>query len=378
MLNPLLSNIDLSKEEYKQYARHLIVHDIGINGQKRLKNASILFIGAGGLASSAILYLAASGIGCIGIVDHDTVSISNLHRQILYDTYDIGELKVKAAEFKIKEINSACKVITYPYKLNLDNSINLIQNYDLVIDTCDNFETRYIIDLICYRLHKVHIYGAIQNFEGQLSVFNYKGGPRYSNLYPLHLNLENKNCNNIGVLGILPGTIGILQGTEAIKIILGTGKILSGYILIYNALNMSFRKIKINPLNQNRYTHKVIESGILNINIIAFKQLQKIFIESNTIIIDVRQNIEFIQSHIKNAINIPLNYMKNKRTIEFIKNAYVNKITIIYCSSNSRAITASTILYKNKIKHYILRNGFNQYLNDLKYKSDICSMAYQS
>nr|BCB14996.1 putative molybdopterin-synthase adenylyltransferase [Grateloupia asiatica] len=376
MLNPLLYSTNLSAEEYKKYARHLIVNEIGINGQKRLKNASLLFIGAGGLASSAILYLAASGIGHIGIVDHDIVSISNLHRQILYNTDNIGELKVKAAEYKIKQINSECKVVTYPYQLNSNNSINLIQNYDLIIDTCDNFETRYIVDFVCYKLHKVHIYGAIQNFEGQISVFNYKGGPRYSNLYPNHLNLENQNCNNLGVLGILPGLIGLLQGIEAIKIILGNGKVLSGHIMRYNALNMSFKKTKINPLNQHTCTNTVNESIINNINIIAFRQLKNFFIEDNTIIIDVRQNIEFVQSHIKNAINIPLNCMKNKRTIEFIKNAHLDKITIIYCSSNSRAITASNILYKNKIKHYILKNGFNQHLDNLKYKPNICNIQY--
>lgn len=368
MLNPLLYNINLSTEEYKQYARHLILHDIGIKGQKRLKNASLLFVGAGGLASSAIMYLAGSGIGCIGVVDHDTVSMSNLHRQILYDARNIGELKVKATKFKIKQINSGCKVITYPHKLHVNNSIDLIQNYDLVIDTCDNFETRYIIDSVCYKLHKVHIYGAIQNFEGQLSVFNYKGGPRYSNLYPPHLSLENKNCNNIGVLGILPGIIGLLQGIEAIKIILGTGKILSGQMLIYNALNMSFRKTRINPLTQRKYINKVSKSRIIGIHTVTFKQLQKILIKNSTIVIDVRQNIEFIESHVKNAINIPLNFMKNKKTIEFIKNACTNKITIIYCSSHSRAIIASTILYKNRIKHSILENGFDQNLSDLRYK----------
>nr|YP_010986107.1 molybdopterin-synthase adenylyltransferase [Polyopes affinis]WOL37025.1 molybdopterin-synthase adenylyltransferase [Polyopes affinis] len=358
MLNPSVQNICLSQKACELYARHLRLNDIGINGQKRLTKASLLFIGAGGLASSAVIYLAASGIGCIGIIDNDIISRSNLHRQILYNSSNINRLKVQTAKLKIHEINPNCQVITYIDRLNTHNAIDLIKKYDLIIDTCDNFETRYIIDSICYKLHKVHIYGAIQNFEGQISVFNYKGGPRYSNLYTYNSKLDNNNCSNAGVLGILPGIIGLLQATEAVKIILGTGKILSGYVLVYNALYMSFKKLKINTKTNNI----INKSEKSNLNLISYEELNEIIIKDNIIMIDIRQNIEFKVSHMKYAINIPLNYMKNKSTIKFIIDTCMKKIPIIYCSSDSRAITASQILQKNKIRHYRLENGLNNSL----------------
>nr|YP_009295597.1 molybdopterin biosynthesis protein [Mastocarpus papillatus]AOL58081.1 molybdopterin biosynthesis protein [Mastocarpus papillatus] len=358
------SIIDLSREEYKRYARHLIIDQIGINGQKRLKQAKILLIGAGGLACPAILYLVTSGIGSLGIVDDDTVSLSNLHRQILYSPQDINQLKTICLK-KIQEINPYCEVKIYSYKLNKYNALDLIKIYDIILDTTDNFETRYVIDKTCYKLHKIHIYGAIQNFEGQVSVFNYKNGPRYSEIYPNRAGLVTNNCNEIGVLSIVPGIIGILQATEAIKIILGVGEILSGNILVYNSLNMSFKKIKI----QNQISKQVIGSRYNKYtskkdHILSVYELQKKMIYNESImLVDVRQKKEFKTNYIKNAINLPLITIKQKKNIDLINRNSFNKTIVIYCSENSRSITASKILNTNNIKHYRLQDGLNSWLS---------------
>nr|YP_010903952.1 molybdopterin biosynthesis protein [Hypnea musciformis]WCH57003.1 molybdopterin biosynthesis protein [Hypnea musciformis] len=353
MLNTNLKKKYLLDEEYVMYARHLILDQLNAEGQLRLKNAKILVIGAGGLGCPAIIYLALSGIGYIGIVDHDIISKSNLHRQILYNQNSIEKLKIKVAADTLKKMNPKCKISTYPEKIHQKNAKQLIKNYDIILDTCDNFNTRYLIDDICKKLHKVHIYGAIENFEGHLSVFNYKNGPRYSDLYPYNLQLKDKPCT--GVLNVLPGIIGILQATEAIKIITGIGKILSGYLLVYNSLDLSFKKIKIhNTQTINRVTNTYISSKIIDIN-----NLKQYITEKRKIsIIDIRQNTEFKKKHIKNAINIPLKSIKNKNNLNLIKKLSNRSILIIYCSHNSRSIVASELLQRENIKHYRLKNGF--------------------
>ena len=358
MLNPYLKDIQLSKNEYQKYARHLILDQIGINGQKRLKKSKILFIGAGGLACPAILYLTTSGVGNIGIIDHDHVSQSNLHRQILYTKENINQLKVHSAKTRIDYIEPKCQITVYPLKLTYDNSKNIIKNYDIVIDTCDNFETRYIIDDACYELHKTHIYGAIEQFEGQVSVFNYKSGPKYSDVYPAYLKLPNNNCNTTGVLGLLTGIIGLLQAIEAIKIILGIQEVLSGKILLYNLLNTSFKTIKIDT--KKIKLKKKYKSTCDNLakDLIPNIDLKYIHQNKNILLIDVRQNTEFKLSHITKAINIPLKYIKTKNVHIFLNNYCKYKTLVIYCNNDSRSITASQIMHKYKIKHYKLQQNF--------------------
>nr|QCI08286.1 Molybdopterin biosynthesis protein [Pterothamnion crispum] len=252
MLNLQIQMTKLNEEEYQQYARHLVLDNIGLNGQKRLKNAKVLIVGAGGLGCPAILYLSASGIGCIGIIDYDKINLSNLNRQIIYNIENINEYKTDCTKLKIQKINKKCQINTYNYKLTKINAKHIIKNYDIVIDATDNFNTRYIIDKICYIYHKIHIYGAINKYEGQVSVFNYQNNIRYSDIYPQHLQLKNHNCNDIGILGAMTGIIGILQATEGIKIILGIGNIINGKILTYNLLNTSFKIVKIFPIKQNK------------------------------------------------------------------------------------------------------------------------------
>nr|YP_010904353.1 molybdopterin biosynthesis protein [Catenella fusiformis]WCH57604.1 molybdopterin biosynthesis protein [Catenella fusiformis] len=355
MLNPKLNNFELSDEEYKKYGRQLILNSIGTQGQKRLQESKILVIGAGGLGCPALLYLASSGIGCLGIIDNDIISISNLHRQILYTVYDTSKLKITSAKQKLKQINTKCQINTYSYKLTKGNAYKLIKKYDIVLDASDNFYTRYLIDYTCYQLHKVHIYGAIQGFKGHMSVFNYKSGPKYSDLYPKYLKLQENSCQNTGVLGIITGIIGILQATEAIKIIIGTGKILSGYLLIYDSLEISLKTIKIRPLKtKEKIQFDCKQLFLESTDITDLSELKK---NQKISLIDVRQKKEFTENHILTAINIPLKDIYTKKNINRIQQIATHATIILYCSNNSRSIIASKILTQNKIHHYRLNNG---------------------
>lgn len=350
----------LSTEEYNKYARHIILDRFGVIGQKRLKRAKVLLIGAGGLACPCVIYLASSGIGHIGIIDDDFIKLSNLQRQILYNITDINQLKTEIAKKKIHEINPKCRVNIYSYKLTDKNAFSIIKNYHIIIDASDNFITRYIIDKTCQQLHKVHIYGAIQQFEGHMSVFNYKSGPKYSDLYPQDLGLKNNNCSELGVLGVLPGIIGILQATEAIKIIVGLGKVLSGYLLIYNADSMSFKKTKI--LSFNKLITKCKYKENYN-NVIYCSHLDKIKDKQITFI-DVRQKIEFKKKHINKAINIPLKTIEYKSNLDLFKGNLKNQTIILYCNHNSRAIIASNILRKHQVEHFRLENGLYEWIKN--------------
>ena len=379
MLNPSLKSIYLLDNEYKLYARQVVLSQLGIQGQKRLKSAKILFIGAGALASPAIIYLAASGIGCIGIIDDDKVNKSNLHRQIIYNQKQVNQAKVHAAKNMVNQINPRCTVITYEQSFSKNNYINIIKQYDLVIDSCDNFNTRYDIDLACYKLHKTHIYGAIREFEGQLSVYNYKCGPRYIDIYPQHFNLHNTSCNSIGVLGIIPGAIGILQATEALKIILGIGKVLSGYLFIYNPLKLYFRKSIIRRKKYTTIYNKIYTKKNINyyLNTIQESKISldklKLIVNKKSkdyLIIDVRQQEEFHLQHIPKAINIPIKNFKFITTVDFIRSIYIssNKTILIYCSNNVRSCLSLKILKTNNINGIILKDGFNQWKQVCKQK----------
>nr|UAD87293.1 molybdopterin biosynthesis protein [Gracilaria pacifica] len=347
-----ISTSHLSELEYKRYARHLILDNIGNNGQKRLKAAKILFIGAGGLAAGGIVYLAASGIGSLGIVDNDKVAYSNLHRQILYKDKDIGKLKVHVIHDRIKDINSQCSINIYSCIVNEYNCRDIIKNYDIVIDTTDNFQSRYLISKSCYLQHKIHIYGAVQAFEGHMSVFNYKGGPLYSDLYPQNLNLHTKTCDSLGVLGILTGIIGMLQAVEAIKIILGIGNIFSGDLLVYNLLNTSFKTLKIVPKKNYNLTDGCYKNQFSNFNVINQSNLLFMMNQFGIVLLDVRQPEEFSKYHLSKAINIPLKNIKSRKTIGFIRHYFINKKIVIYCYDNLRSFIASQMLYKYQINHY--------------------------
>src|SRR5262245_24985390 len=238
--------VSLSPGEIQRYSRHLIMPEVGALGQKRLKAASILLIGAGGLGSPLGLYLAAAGVGRLGLVDFDVVDFSNLQRQVLHGTPDVGRPKLHSARDRLAAINPEVKLDLYETHLRRDNAFDLIRPYDLVIDGTDNFPTRYLVNDACVMLKKPNIYGSIFRFDGQASVFLPGEGPCYRCLYPEPPPPgEVPSCAEGGVLGILPGLIGCIQATEAVKLILGQGSALVGRLLLYDALAMSFREFKV-------------------------------------------------------------------------------------------------------------------------------------
>ena len=245
-LHPERELPELSNEEIKRYSRHLIMPEVGIEAQKKLKAAKVLCIGAGGLGSPAALYLAAAGVGTLGIVDFDTVDFSNLQRQILHGTPDVGRSKLESAKDKLNAINPNVKIETYETALSSENALELFAPYDVILDGTDNFPTRYLVNDACVLLGKPNAYGSIFRFEGQASVFATKAGPCYRCLYP-----EPPppglvpSCAEGGVLGVLPGIIGIIQATETIKLIIGVGEPLIGRFMIYDALKMKFRELKL-------------------------------------------------------------------------------------------------------------------------------------
>jgi molybdopterin/thiamine biosynthesis adenylyltransferase/rhodanese-related sulfurtransferase/molybdopterin converting factor small subunit len=236
----------LTNDEVGRYSRHLIMPEVGVDGQRRLKNARVLCVGAGGLGSPAALYLAAAGIGTLGIVDFDAVDSSNLQRQILYSTGDVGRPKLASARERLTALNPEVKVVTHDAALTAANALDIFRQYDVVLDGTDNFATRYLVNDACVLLGKPNAYGSIFRFEGQASVFATKGGPCYRCLYP-----EPPppglvpSCAEGGVLGVLPGVIGTIQATETIKLILGGSEPLVGRLLLYDAWRMRFRELKL-------------------------------------------------------------------------------------------------------------------------------------
>lgn len=237
---------ELSHEEIRRYSRHLIMPEVGIEGQRKLKAASVLLIGTGGLGSPLALYLAAAGIGRIGLVDYDIVDETNLQRQVIHGQGSVGELKVESAKARMLDINPFLQVDLYNEPLTSENALRLFEPYDVIIDGTDNFPTRYLVNDACVKLGKPNVYGSIFRFEGQLSVFYANEGPCYRCMFPTPPppGLV-PSCAEGGVLGILPGTIGTLQATEAIKLILGIGEPMIGRMLLYDALEMSFTTLKV-------------------------------------------------------------------------------------------------------------------------------------
>ena len=239
-------SLDLSQDEIQRYSRHLIMPEVGMEGQKKLKAAKILLVGTGGLGAPLGLYLSAAGIGKLGLVDFDIVDFSNLQRQVIHGTKDVGRPKLDSAREKIRDINPNVRVETYEAMLTSDNALDIIAGYDIVIDGTDNFPTRYLVNDASVLLNKPNVYGSIFRFEGQASVFDARQGPCYRCLYP-----EPPppglvpSCAEGGVLGILPGIIGLVQATEAVKLILGSGRTLVGRLILYDALQMKFRELKL-------------------------------------------------------------------------------------------------------------------------------------
>ena len=241
-----MAELSLTNDDIQRYSRHLILPEVGMDGQKKLKNAKVLLVGAGGLGAPLGLYLAAAGVGRIGLVDFDVVDVTNLQRQVIHTTADIGRKKLDSAAEKMTAINPSLQVDKHEVALTSENALDIIKDYDYVVDGTDNFPTRYLTNDACVLLKKPNVYGSIFRFEGQATIFATEGGPCYRCLYP-----EPPppglvpSCAEGGVLGILPGTIGLIQATETVKLILGVGQPLIGRLLLYDALGMKFRELKL-------------------------------------------------------------------------------------------------------------------------------------
>ncbi|MEA5616680.1 molybdopterin-synthase adenylyltransferase MoeB [Cronbergia sp. UHCC 0137] len=383
MLNPNLEEIQLTKDDYERYSRHLILPEVGLEGQKRLKAASVLCIGTGGLGSPLLLYLAAAGIGRIAIVDFDIVDTSNLQRQVIHGTSWVGKPKIESAKNRIHEINPHCQVDLYETRLSSENALDIIKPYDIVVDGTDNFPTRYLVNDACVLLDKPNVYGSIFRFEGQATVFNYEGGPNYRDLYP-----EPPppgmvpSCAEGGVLGILPGMIGIIQATETVKIILGNGHTLSGRLLLYNALEMKFRELKLRPNPIRPVIEKLIDyeqfCGIpqaqaeeakqqMEIQEMTVKEL-KVLIDSGAkdfVLLDVRNPHEYEIAKIPGSVLVPLPDIENGDGVAKVKELLNGHRLIAHCKMGGRSAKALGILKEAGIVGTNVKGGINAWSSEV-------------
>ena len=364
----------LSLDEKERYKKHLTLKEIGFKGQLKLKNSSVICIGAGGLGSSVLLYLAASGIGRIGIVDNDQVEKSNLQRQIIHETNTVGNLKINSAQERIKRFNPNIDVTTFNKRINSENVIEIIKDFDIVCDCSDNFGTRYLINDACLILNKALVFGSVQGFEGQISVFNLnKKSPNLRDLLPESPVKNNiPSCEEFGVVGVSTGLIGILQVNEIIKIILKKGEILDGKIMIFDLLNMNIKtlNLKSDKLNKNIKNLSQFEDfykdnecqdniKIKKINAQEFNTLYKAKF-NKILLIDVREKEEFNKGSIKGSISIPINNLKQKSHLEFIKQESLFKEIFTLCQLGKRSEKASKILMKFKISSTSIEGGIKK------------------
>ena len=365
----------LNSDEQERYQKHLTLKEIGYEGQLNLKNSSVLCIGAGGLGSSVLLYLAATGIGRIGIIDNDYVEKSNLQRQIIHETDTIGNLKIDSARERIKKLNPNSELLTFSERINPNNALKIIEQFDVICDCSDNFGTRYLINDSCLILNKPLVFGSVQGFEGQVSVFNlHKKSPNLRDLLP---ESPSKNaipsCAEYGVVGVSTGLIGILQVNEIIKIILKKGEILDGTILVLDLLNMNIKKLHLERSQVNQRVKNLSQfedfysdnecfdenNEINSINASDFKKIYKVK-PNKILLIDVRENAEFSTSAIKGSISIPLSHLNKDFDLEFIKKESLIKEVFTICKSGKRSKQASKILSKFKIQSRSIEGGIEK------------------
>lgn len=383
MLNPNLDDIQLEKEEYERYSRHLILPEVGLEGQKRLKAASVLCIGSGGLGSPLLLYLAAAGIGRIGLVDFDVVDRSNLQRQVIHGTSWVGKPKIESAKNRIHEINPFCQVDLYNTRLSAENALQIAEPYDIIIDGTDNFPTRYLVNDTCVLLGKPNVYGSIYRFEGQATVFNYEDGPNYRDLYP-----EPPppglvpSCAEGGVLGILPGIIGVIQATEAIKIILGTGTTLNGRLLLFNALEMKFRELKLRPNPVRPVIEKLIDYEMFcgipqakaaeaqqqsDLHEMTVQELKQLLDSDATdyLLLDVRNPNEYEIARIPGAVLVPLPDIENGAGVEKVKDLLNGHKLVVHCKMGGRSAKAIGILKQSGIDGINVKGGITAWSKEV-------------
>jgi sulfur-carrier protein adenylyltransferase/sulfurtransferase len=365
---------ELTNAEIQRYSRHLILPEVGIDGQRRLKAGRVLCVGAGGLGSPAALYLAAAGVGTIGVIDFDAVDESNLQRQILHATPDVGRSKLASARDRLTALNPEVHVETYETRLTSANALELFRDYDVILDGTDNFATRYLVNDACVLLRKPNAYGSIFRFEGQASVFATVGGPCYRCLYP-----EPPppglvpSCAEGGVLGVLPGVVGTIQATEAIKLILGAGTTLVGRLLLYDAWTMRFRELKLRrdascPVCGDHPTIKQLIDyeqfcGVRpaaaagpSVPETTVEELKaRVDAQVPVFILDVREPHEFQISRIPGSTLIPLGQLAGR--LGELPNASEGREIVVHCKSGVRSAKAVALLKEHGIDARNLKGG---------------------
>ena len=342
---------ELSVEEIARYSRHLIIPDVGVPGQKRLKNAKVLVVGAGGLGSPALLYLAAAGVGTLGIIDFDVVDESNLQRQVIHGVSDLGKPKALSAKESIVEINPHVNVILHEERLDSDNALDIFRPYDLVLDGTDNFATRYLVNDACVLLGKPYVWGSIYRFEGQVSVFWDEHGPNYRDLYPVPPPPGMvPPCAEGGVLGVLCASIGSVMVTEAIKLITGIGESLLGRLMVYDALEMSYRTIKIRKDPKAEPITKLIDYEEF-CGVVSDEAQQAAFGSTITVadlkemldagkdpyLVDVREPVEYEIVKIPGGVLIPKDRILSGEALAELPQ---DKPLVLYCKTGVRSAEA--------------------------------------
>ncbi len=343
-----------------RYSRQIILPEVGLEGQAKITNASVLVVGAGGLGCPVLVYLAAAGVGRIGIIDADKVDVTNLQRQVLYTTEDEGKPKAETAAKRLMALNPEINIDVYPVWLSKANALEIFSSYDIIVDGSDNFATRYLVNDACVILNKPLVFGSIFKFEGQVSVFNYKGGPTYRCLFPEPPAAgEVPNCSEIGVIGVLPGIIGTLQANEVIKIILEKGDVMSGLLYMYDALSNDVQKLKVfkdpvaSLVTELGIYEEVCETSpdIDKKTFDAWKEKQVVFQ-----LIDVREPHEYEQKNIGGEL-IPMNTVKDNLT-----RIREDIPVIVHCQMGGRSRKIVDFLYEKGFKNvYNLRNGLQEF-----------------
>ncbi|MEI7989775.1 MAG: molybdopterin-synthase adenylyltransferase MoeB [Chloroflexota bacterium] len=369
---------ELSHDEILHYSRHILLPDVGKEGQKKIKDASVLIIGTGGLGSPVSMYLAAAGIGKIGLVDYDVVDYSNLQRQIVHGISTIDTLKVESARTRLLDLNPAIDVIPYNDTFNAANARQIAEKYDIIVDCSDNFPTRYLTNDLCVFMGKPYIYGAIFRFDGQVSVFDARRGPCYRCLFPEPPPPGSvPSCGASGVFGVLPGTIGTLQATEVIKNILGIGETLIGRLLLYSALDMTFNSVRLrkNPsckvcgeypeitelIDYDAFCGISSNSENTDFDIEPHELAERLQRGDSILLIDVREPQELEISRIENAENVPLGQF-SAHTNRFDR----DKEIVIFCKGGTRSMIALYQLHASGFKHLRnLRGGINAWAREV-------------
>lgn len=373
-------NQNLSPDERGRYARHLILPEVGLAGQERLKAASVICIGAGGLGSPLLLYLAAAGVGRIGIVDGDAVELSNLQRQVIHGSDALGRSKAKSAAARLHELNPHCRIDVHDVMLDITNVMDLIADYDVVCDGTDNFVSRYLINDACVLSGKPLIYGSVQRFEGQVSVFNCNpDSPNFRDLLPVPpLPGAIPSCSEAGVMGVMPGLIGLLQATETIKLITGIGRCLDGRLLVVDALSMRFRELTLRrdpdraPIKElidcaqfsGSATTEMDPSALETITVMQLKTLLERDAE-NVALVDVRNPAEAEIVVIPSAVLIPLATIESGEAIEQVRSLAEGRRLFVHCKLGMRSAKAAHLLAEYGISATNVTGGIDAWAQEV-------------